>query len=735
VTLDTAGIRWFPTLRGGQAYGEDVGPPSPAQLSLGQRDGVVNSVRPLTHAASRVPRGSSASPTILSVDSDDRLEALLDAAPDAMVCIEESGRIAMLNHQVTSLFGYDRGELLGAEVEMLLPEAARAQHARHRREFSRHPQMRSMGTGLSLVARRRDGSEFPVEVSLAPYLAGGPGWVVAAIRDVSAQRALEAASRESEARLRQIAESVDLVFLLLQLEPPVYLYVSSGAQRLIGIDSQASADIIESQRMSRVHPDDQDAVERDFQADARAGRPADSEYRLVTDDGEVVWVRALATPVLNPHGPPERTVITLEDITRRILATEALQRAEASARAANDSKNLFLSRMSHELRTPLNAVLGFGQLLSRQLAGTEHAEAVDYVLKGGRHLLDLINDVLDVARIESGEMSLSLETVTLATLVEETLQLMGPLAVAAEVTFEPVTGDPGVRVLADRQRVRQILLNLLSNAIKYNREGGRVWVSWVLYDDAVRLTIRDDGRGIAPELQDRLFRPFDRLGAEGTPVEGAGIGLALTRSLAELMAGSVTVESTANEGASFSVSLPVDPVTGEEEPESGRPTIRSGAAAGPQPTPTRMATLLYIEDNEPNVHVVEHLLELRPGWRMIHAALGGLGVEIARAHRPDLIFLDLHLPDLPGRDVLLSLKRRDDTRDIPVVILSADASTALPRQLVEAGAELFLTKPLDLEVVLGLLDDVRRDRIDVERRAPGPDRRRAWDRRDGTSQR
>ena len=232
--------------------------------------------------------------------------------------------------------------------------------------------------------------------------------------------------------------------------------------------------------MSLVHPDDRPAVERGFMVDSRAGRPAESEHRLLTDDGQVIWVRAVATPVLVPNGPPERTVITLEDITDRVLVAEALRTAEAAARAANDSKNQFLSRMSHELRTPLNAVLGFGQLLSRQLAGTEHAEAVEYVLKGGRHLLDLINDVLDISRIESGELSLSMETISLSALVDETLQLMVPLATATEVTLVPAAGDADVLLLADRQRVRQILLNLLSNAIKYNKDGGHVWVSWVL---------------------------------------------------------------------------------------------------------------------------------------------------------------------------------------------------------------------------------------------------------------
>lgn len=653
------------------------------------------------------PKSPAPSSAAAADGFDLRLAALLDAAPDALVCVEPNGRIAQVNQQVGELFGYSRAELLGAEVEILLPESLRERHVAHRAGFNRHPQVRSMGSGLPLVARRRDGSEFPVEVSLVPWLAGEQGWVIAAIRDVTEQRALVAASLESEARLRQIAESVDLVFVLLQLEPPAYLYVSPGARRLIGTDTESVTDPDLTHVMSLVHPDDRARVEAGFIVDSRAGRAADSEHRLLTEDGEVLWVRAVATPVHVPNGPPERTVITLEDVTERVLVAEALRQAEAAARAANDSKNQFLSRMSHELRTPLNAVLGFGQLLSRQLAGTEHAESVDYVLKGGQHLLDLINDVLDVARIESGEMSLSLETVNLAALVDETLQLMGPLATGSEVTLAPADGDRGVMLLADRQRVRQILLNLLSNAIKYNRAGGHVRVGWVLDEGVVRLSVRDEGQGIAPELQGRLFQPFDRLGAEVTQVEGAGIGLALTRSLAELMGGSVGVVSTPGEGATFTVTLPAHHGVDEGEAPPAR-EVRP--AQDPLSGLGGAAMLLYIEDNEPNVHVVEHLLTLRPGWRMIHAALGGLGIELARAHRPDLVLLDLHLPDLAGRDVLRSLKRRDDTKDIPVAVLTADASSGLERTLLDAGAETFLTKPLDVDLVLALLDDVARRR-------------------------
>ena len=356
--------------------------------------------------------------------------------------------------------------------------------------------------------------------------------------------------------------------------------------------------------------------------------------------------------------------------------------------------------MSHELRTPLNAVLGFGQLLEMQLADTEHAGSVGQILQGGRHLLNLINDVLDIARIEAGETSLSREPVLVTTVVEEALALMAPLAESAGVTLVASPGLGDCWVLADKQRLRQVLLNLLSNAVKYNRAGGTVWVEHHAGETEVAITVRDDGPGIDLELQSRLFTPFDRLGAEGTGVEGTGIGLALTRSLAELMDGSLGVDSAPGRGSAFTVTLPRidDPIGDVSVGRSG------GLAATEVGAPGGLFTLLYIEDNESNVRLVEQVLELRPAWRLIHAGSGRMGIDLAGAHQPDLVLLDLHLPDFSGAEVLRTLKTRSETRALPVVIVTADVSAAQSRRLLAAGAARCMTKPLEVVEVLSLLD-------------------------------
>jgi PAS domain S-box-containing protein len=633
--------------------------------------------------------------------SDSRFASLLEAAPDAMVCVDVRGRIAMVNAQVSALFGYDHDELIGAPLETLLPEELRQRHQGHRAAFFRHPTPRSMGAGLSLQGRRRDGSIFPVEVSLAADPGGGDLLAIAAVRDVTAQRATEAALRESETQLRQLAENVEIVFTLRQIEPPLNLYRSPAFHALTGWDE---ADILADPSLSLrlVHPEDRERFETTFFAPSEQGLAVSCEYRIIRRDGAVRWVRSFATPVPNPDGVVERIVNTTQDVTDRVVASQRLQEAEAAARTANDAKNEFLSRISHELRTPLNAVLGFGQLLEAELEETEHVESIHQVVRAGRHLLALINEVLDIARIEAGEMSLSPEPTEVAAIVTEALLLMQPLAAAAGVTLTDLGGPLGVYVLADRQRLRQILLNLLSNATKYNRAGGSVWVSWSCEPgERPSITVNDDGPGIAPALHSRLFTPFDRLGAEATGVDGTGVGLTVTRGLVQLMAGELTFASQVGHGASFTVTLP----SSHEPVAPARDRTADLIAHVPMTsTSSSTAVVLYVEDNEPNVQVMEALLKLRPEWRLIHAALARLGIELARAHRPDLILLDVHLPDGSGLDVLQALKADAATTDLAVVVLSADASHTQIERLLAAGAARYLTKPLDIAEVLELLD-------------------------------
>jgi PAS domain S-box-containing protein len=523
--------------------------------SDGQRIEVVMSMSPMRNAKGRVVGIASISrPASDKELADARFASLLEAAPDAIICVDHDGRIAMVNAQVGAVFGYPPEELLGSPFHALLPKSILVGQPRATANERLPPQSLGTDVGVPLFARRRNGSTFPVEVSLASSTDGTEEMVIVAVRDVSRQRATEAAVRENEARLRQLAEGVDILFILRQLEPAAYLYVSPGCRHVLGLaPEELMADPELTQTM--VHPEDRERVDTDYTSVILAGRPATCQYRIVLPDGSLRWVRSSSTPVPEP-GASSRAVITLENITDRMEIANALEEAEASARAANKAKSEFLSRMSHELRTPLVAVIGFGQLLDRRLPNSEYSAYIGHILNGGRHLLALINDVLDIAGIESGAMSVTLEEVQLSGLVEETVQLMQPLADAAGITVISTDLDAQLVAQADRQRLRQILLNLLSNAIKYNRPNGNVWIQALATGTGhVTLSVRDDGPGIAPEYLPRVFTEFDRLGAKASAIEGTGIGLALTRSLTELMGGRIAVTSDLGHGCTFTVTL------------------------------------------------------------------------------------------------------------------------------------------------------------------------------------
>jgi signal transduction histidine kinase/CheY-like chemotaxis protein len=377
------------------------------------------------------------------------------------------------------------------------------------------------------------------------------------------------------------------------------------------------------------------------------------------------------------------------------------RRAERDADRANRAKSDFLSRMSHELRTPLNGIIGFAQLLELEVTTAAERESVDHILKGGRHLLALINEVLDLARIEAGKLAVSPEPVLVKDVVRASVDMIGPQAAQRNVRIiDTVTEE--AYVTADRQRLQQVLLNLVSNAVKYNREGGLVRITC---DDGapgrLRLGVADTGGGIDAEHIQRLFTPFDRLGAEHTGIEGTGLGLALSHRLVEAMGGTLSAASQVGEGTMFTIDLPT------AQSHAPQVDIALGAHSEGSASETQ-GTVLYIEDNLANLRLLERIVARRPGITLLSTIQATRGLEVARDHRPDLILLDLHLPDLPGDEVLARLLADPVTKSIPVVILSADATPGQVSRLLEQGARAYLTKPLDVKKILALFDELLR---------------------------
>ena len=388
------------------------------------------------------------------------------------------------------------------------------------------------------------------------------------------------------------------------------------------------------------------------------------------------------------------------DLERRILErTAELAAAREEADRANRAKSEFLSRMSHELRTPMNAVLGFAQLLEIEDPRADQRESIRHILSGGRHLLDLINEVLDITRIETGHLSLSIEAVPVASLLGHACDLIAPLAAQRSIAIRQSPCPAGLCVSADRQRLSQILLNLLSNAVKYNRPQGTITID-VRAGSAgrCRIAVTDTGAGIPPAKLDLLFQPFQRLGAEQTSVEGTGLGLMLSSALAGLMGGRIGVESVVDQGSSFWVELEVATADMKEAPAD---------SPGAQPMDVRPAqgTVLYIEDNVANVRLMERVVRQRPGVRLVHALEGSEGLSALQAGGVDLVFLDMHLPDMTGDDVIRRIWEDPRTRTVPIVVLTADANPAVIRRVRAEGAVDCLTKPLNIARVLATIDE------------------------------
>ena len=355
--------------------------------------------------------------------------------------------------------------------------------------------------------------------------------------------------------------------------------------------------------------------------------------------------------------------------------------------------------MSHELRTPLNAIIGFAQILRRDRHGSltpDQKEHSELILRSGQHLLNLVNEVLDLSGIEAGRLNLSPERVAVADVVSLAVATMKPVAAKVGVTLVSDGGSAG-DVRADLQRLRQVLLNLLSNAIKYNRPKGRVTINAIASGTArVRISVSDTGIGVAPEHEAQLFEPFQRLGAEHSTVEGVGIGLALSKKLVEAMGGEIGYATTPGEGSTFWVDLPTEAGTAAPDAITPVPEAALAKAGG--------YSVLYVEDNPTNLRLMEHVLRELPGVALFTAPSGTLGIELAVAQRPDIIVLDLNLPGMDGYEVLKRLKTLPETRETPVIALTAAAMPADIGRGLDAGFFHYLTKPLDVPVFLASLD-------------------------------
>lgn len=616
---------------------------------------------------------------------------LIENSSDYIMIVDESAAITSVSSSVERMLGYKPSEMLGSRPSDLVHPDDQAIALDALREIIEKP-----GNAVSLRyrIRHKDGS-WRVLDSVGRTISDTTAaeGVVANCRDVTERVAAEKALRDRDERFRNIIENSS-DFVMTCDTTGALTYVSPSSIRILGYEPR---ELLGTRPADLLHPDDVPNTESELRRVLEnPGYVATTTFRIRHKNGEYVVMENVGR-TMSPDSADEGVIAFGRDITGRRQAEQALARAKEEAERANRAKSEFLSRMSHELRTPMNSILGFAQLLSRGEVTPQQTKSVQHILKAGRHLLHLINEVLEIARIEAGRERFSLEPVALAPVLDEALGLVRPLALQHGVALQGDDWPTNAFVHADRQRLVQVLLNLLSNAIKYNRHGGLVRLRATRDGDGrCQIRVEDTGRGIATDRVDELFTPFARLGAEQTDVEGTGLGLALSRRLCEAMGGDLVLDHSDSTGSTFRVDL--------DMAESPMNVLASGVHHVAVVSAYRPATLLYIEDNLANLSLVETILLARPGWRTLPALQGQLGVELAREHRPDVVLLDLHLPDMSGEAVLRRLRADARTADLPVVVVSADATSTSVERLRTAGADAYLTKPLDVDEFLRVVD-------------------------------
>ncbi|RYX83884.1 PAS domain S-box protein [bacterium] len=687
-----------------------------------------------------------------------RLVAIVESSDDAILSKTLEGIITSWNNGATLVFGYTAQEAIGKHIQMLIPVDGVFEGMLLKRVKN--------GERISNFETRcihKSGQLIDVAISSSPMFnaAGEIVGVSSVTRDITEKKQAEVEREQSLVLLQSTLEATADGILVVNDEgklthynrqfvnmwriPDEIMQSGENAQAVEFVKSQlsdpeefaASAYSSSSEReregFDLLHFKDG----RVFERYSKAQKLREKELGWVWSFRDITEKIRLAQEQIQLNQQLEdrvaRRTAELGDKNRSLEAevaerrmavgalrevVEMLKQANLDADRANRAKSEFLSRMSHELRTPMNAILGFGQLLEMSQLGPNDRVGVEQILQAGHHLLQLINEVLEIARIEAGHVSLSMEPVEVLSMIRDAMNLVQPLAKQRQITLLCDIDSIGTGehyVMGDKTRLHQVMINLLSNAVKYNRDGGNVTLSLQEITlgsqatlDSLRILVTDTGFGIAPADQQRIFLPFERLKADTTTTEGTGIGLTLTKNLVELMGGTVGLDSELGHGSTFWIELPA-----AEKPAPALPANETPLqwADNLFTSLNRPLTFLYIEDNEFNIKLMEALLERAPQVRLLTAINGNSGLKLASQHNIDLILLDLHLPDIDGSKVLRRLQQDAATSGIPVIMVSADATPTQINSLLVAGARHYLTKPFAFRQFVQVVEDVLKTQI------------------------
>jgi len=668
----------------------------------------------------------------------DRERVLFESCPLPLWIFDlESLQIVHANRAACAKYGYTREEFAGLTLRDFLPD----DELGHATDPLGLAALDVFATGC-WRHRCKDGSVIHVEVTANDMVFMGRMSRFVCPNDVTQRLQAESRLRERKAALRR---AQDMAQLTHNITGPggVFESWSESLPRLIGMTEEQMPKTARDW-LPLVHPEDRDRF-RGLLIDAgRLGTHCEVEYRLIRADGETIHVREVIEPIQELGQPSRgRWFCTLQNVTDQKRSEETIRRANeelearvnertlqlqlsncelafatAAAERANRSKSEFLSNMSHELRTPLNAIVGFGQLLAMpglmQRDEAQRKGFIEHIVDGGRHLLTLINEILNLAQIEAGKVDVTIERVALAPLLAECDAMVDPLAAKRDILMRfPMRCD--LFVQADRMRLKQVLLNLVSNAIKYNRHEGKVHVDCEIREDVVRINVRDTGQGLTEVQVASLFEAFNRLGQDTSSEEGSGIGLVVTQRLVELMGGRIGVTSEVGVGSVFHVEFPQSVVPVTRQPLAFEDADHAWLLA-PVNAQDQMrllqtglaeedATILCVDDDPASLRLLQQVLATLPNVHLLTASNGRLGVEMALAHAPSLVVMDSNMPEMSGREAQERLRADPRTAAIPVIAVSANAMPGEAASGLQAGFFRYLTKPFDLVDLLQAVGD------------------------------
>lgn len=597
------------------------------------------------------------------MDAVGRYRDLLEAAPDAIVEVDARGRIVLANQSVKRLFGYEPAELIGQAVDLLVPDRFKHSHHHRRESYMNTPSIRPMGSGLRLAARRSDGTEFPVEITLSPMQLSGAVHVAAAIRDITERELLADEAARNAEQARTLFEAYPV---------PAYVF-DSETLRFIAVNDKAT----EEYGYSR-----EEFLERTFFDIRPEYLPGENRTGLhhIRKDGSAFEVDSIVHDVVM-SGRPARMVVAY-NVTERRRREEELQEAKLKAEAASRAKSEFLASMSHELRSPLHTITGFSELLEEEIEGPlndKQKRFVKHIYRDSQHLLALINDILDLSKIEAGRLEFRTEDFELAPAIEEVVGTIRPQADAKSIAILNHVQDD-LMLRADRLRVKQVVMNLLSNAVKFTPPGGRIGLDSTWFRKQVAVTVWDTGIGIAPEHGRAVFDVFYQTGATTKGIrEGTGLGLAISKRLVEQQGGRIWLESEPGRGSRFTFSMP--------SPQAPPADLKGG----------KRPVVLVIEDDHDTFRQLAQDLEPE-GYDVVFANSARDALVKALELQPQAILLDLILPGGKGWEALENLKSIRDTEKIPVIVVSM-----LPPESAPLGAAVHLTKPVAKETLLRAL--------------------------------